>query len=633
MAITVYLDDIASDVTVGTETKQVANLGTTGAIGFAQCSVATVLGPTAGLQLRDGASNPLTWFTEPLEAVTISGTITFNIWGNESSMNANAGFQVKVERCDGSGNVISTIVNSERGTEMSTTDAVNTWTATPTSTTLAAGDRLKFTVYANDAGGTMASGFTVNMFYSNNATNDISSVAFTETLAAAPSGLTVQAVPASMTLSALGNVTEIAASVASLAASASAEIQAVATGRGTVTLSASGGVIESASSVGSLTLSALAALGGGAPLILTSPSSLITLSAVASAQEAASGVGTLAVSSPATGQAVVTSTASISLAALASVQEAPRAVASLGLSAPASASSTLSAPAALLSLSSSASAQEVVSGSGSITLSGVGAVSEVAQSVSTLTLSAQAATSMPVVVFAPAGSMLLSAVASASDVLSSTASMAMQALGRVVASAQAPSGSLLMSALASSALSASGRGTVSMSASAGVNEVLTTSPGTIIMSAAAFLPGFPLQVQSPASTMTLSGVASVSSQVQALPAGITLSAGGRLSEISSSVASMSLSSPASVSLVSTGRASIALGAVASAYESATTIPATITLSASAAIISGQAPFTGIRPVLETAVRTGPSTTDVSKSELPVTISPDGAPSLESVVGS
>lgn len=124
----------------------------------------TAAGPTAGVQLTESAGGAVTsWMTNCLQAVTISGTITFNIRGLESNALANAGFQVKVERCNAAGVVQSTIVNSERGTEMGTSDAANNWTASPTSTALSDGDRLKITVYANDAGGNMTSGRTVTI--------------------------------------------------------------------------------------------------------------------------------------------------------------------------------------------------------------------------------------------------------------------------------------------------------------------------------------------------------------------------------------------------------------------------------------------------------------------------------------
>lgn len=147
-------------------------------------NTATVAGPTAGVQLNDVNNNPMSFLSNPLNGVTISGTITFNLWGSESNMSANVGFDALVERCDGSGNVISTIARSEFGSELAvTTRAVNNWTAAPTSTTLNQGDTIRVTVFGNDVG-TMASGFSFNLGFSGttDAVDGDSYVQFTEAI-------------------------------------------------------------------------------------------------------------------------------------------------------------------------------------------------------------------------------------------------------------------------------------------------------------------------------------------------------------------------------------------------------------------------------------------------------------------
>ncbi|HEY3435642.1 MAG TPA: hypothetical protein VGK41_08310, partial [Solirubrobacterales bacterium] len=135
-------------------------LSTSRGAGVTGIAASTAAGPTSGLEV---GSTPYEWVSRPLSAdVTISGTITFNIWGSESSMSANAGFQVIVERLDHTGAIVSTVINSERGVELGTSVAVHNWTGSPTSTSFNKGDRIRIRVLANDAGGTMASGFTVN---------------------------------------------------------------------------------------------------------------------------------------------------------------------------------------------------------------------------------------------------------------------------------------------------------------------------------------------------------------------------------------------------------------------------------------------------------------------------------------
>lgn len=140
----------------------------------------TVAGPTNGVQLP---LTPISWWYR-VNAVTISGAITKNLWGFESAMNANAGLQVIIDRCDGSGAFISTVQNSEHGTELATSSAVRNWaTGTVTSTTFADGDYIRLRVYANDVG-TMASGYTVtiSMNGSTAGASGDSYVTFTETI-------------------------------------------------------------------------------------------------------------------------------------------------------------------------------------------------------------------------------------------------------------------------------------------------------------------------------------------------------------------------------------------------------------------------------------------------------------------
>ena len=181
MATKVFLLDSTSEVTIGSESKKVASL-IQGSSVVSTDATATVGGPTSGVQLQK-SSTILTWFSRPLRSVTISGTVTFNLWGLESATQANTGFDVLVERCDQNGNVLSTIIRSERGTELGTTASVNNWTGTPTSTSLNEGDRIKITVFGNDAGGNMgnARSFTMN-YGAGTGVNGDSYVQFTETL-------------------------------------------------------------------------------------------------------------------------------------------------------------------------------------------------------------------------------------------------------------------------------------------------------------------------------------------------------------------------------------------------------------------------------------------------------------------
>lgn len=181
MATKVFLRDSTSEVTVGSETKKVATLIQGSAL-VSTDATATVGGPTSGIQLKKNTVL-VTWYSNPLRAITISGTITFNLWALESASQANTGLDVLVEHCDQNGNVLSTIVRSEQGTELGTSATARNWTANPTSTALNEGDRIKITVFGNDAGGNMGSARTFTMNYgAGTGVNGDSYIQFTETL-------------------------------------------------------------------------------------------------------------------------------------------------------------------------------------------------------------------------------------------------------------------------------------------------------------------------------------------------------------------------------------------------------------------------------------------------------------------
>lgn len=109
----------------------------------------------------------LSWFSEPItEAVTISGTVTVNIRGLESANTVNSGRGILIERTNNAGTVQSTIVADSTVpatiTEYTTTDAANgAATYTPTSTSMAIGERIKVTLKVRNVG-TMGAGSVTN---------------------------------------------------------------------------------------------------------------------------------------------------------------------------------------------------------------------------------------------------------------------------------------------------------------------------------------------------------------------------------------------------------------------------------------------------------------------------------------
>lgn len=114
------------------------------------------------IQVTDGAGGTaLAWYSDPLQPVTIAGTITVNLHGLESATTVNAGFGIVLERTKSDGNASSTIIAETTVpaviTELGATDTLITGTFTPTLTALKAGERIKLTVKIRNVG-TMAAG-------------------------------------------------------------------------------------------------------------------------------------------------------------------------------------------------------------------------------------------------------------------------------------------------------------------------------------------------------------------------------------------------------------------------------------------------------------------------------------------
>ena len=124
----------------------------------------------AHILTKTAGGTPIVWISAPLASgVTISGTITPNLWGLESAIQCNCGARYEVLRwsvsADGivsAGGIVSSLgISSDGGlSEWGTSAAVRTApTLTPTSTTFKAGDRIVILIYNDDGNGvTEASG-------------------------------------------------------------------------------------------------------------------------------------------------------------------------------------------------------------------------------------------------------------------------------------------------------------------------------------------------------------------------------------------------------------------------------------------------------------------------------------------
>jgi len=114
---------------------------------------------TAGHIITKTAGGTKTiWLSAPLASgVTISGTITPNLWGLESANQCNCGARYEVLRWSvAAGGIVSSLGISTDGgvTEWGTSAAVRTSpTLTPTSTGFSTGDRIALVIYNDDGNG------------------------------------------------------------------------------------------------------------------------------------------------------------------------------------------------------------------------------------------------------------------------------------------------------------------------------------------------------------------------------------------------------------------------------------------------------------------------------------------------
>lgn len=176
-----------------------AALATTRGAGVTPYSSTPVAGPTLGVEIGPlSLAFPIEWLSPPLSAdVTISGTITANIWAAETDMNGNVAINVQIDRVSRVDGTITSVVKSTRITEVAvTTRAVNNFTTGMTSgaytgVAFARGDRIRIRIFGDDAGTMGAAGsFNAGVDGTTGAADGDSFVTFTETFAfeSAPAG-------------------------------------------------------------------------------------------------------------------------------------------------------------------------------------------------------------------------------------------------------------------------------------------------------------------------------------------------------------------------------------------------------------------------------------------------------------
>lgn len=204
MATQLWLDDKSStDVRYwygdrafnqeGTANRTTGFLRTSRGVGASDRSFSTINGPVSPPDLA-----AFRFQTPPLAAdVTISQSISYNLWAYEGAMTANVTAYIEIERIQPDGTV--TIIGTKNHTtEFGTASAVVTGSITPTSTACKAGDSIGVSLMFTDGGGTMVFANAAHYVVSGStasASGD-SSVTFTDTLSfttTAPAGTTLYA--------------------------------------------------------------------------------------------------------------------------------------------------------------------------------------------------------------------------------------------------------------------------------------------------------------------------------------------------------------------------------------------------------------------------------------------------------
>jgi hypothetical protein len=183
MSTTLYAHYASSDVQLAIKTESLSTTIGTSSL-YDSAYPGTANGPAS---INAGGADwvPTCWLSPTIAdggGATISGSITANLWMKESNTSANVGAKVLIQRCDSSGNVISTIASSAKGTEVGTSLSAQNWSISPTSTILVPGNRILVTVFGVDAGGTMKTGYTMAFQYDGPAGSGNSYVAFAESL-------------------------------------------------------------------------------------------------------------------------------------------------------------------------------------------------------------------------------------------------------------------------------------------------------------------------------------------------------------------------------------------------------------------------------------------------------------------
>lgn len=130
---------------------------------------------------------PLSFYTERVTApVTISGTITFNLWINRAAT-ALGRLRVRLWKLSAGGTNIETPIGTfDPSVDLASGTAAVNFTGTPTAFTLGVDERVVMRVYVTPVGGSFGTGTILFDYNTNVGLNGDSWISFTETIASRP---------------------------------------------------------------------------------------------------------------------------------------------------------------------------------------------------------------------------------------------------------------------------------------------------------------------------------------------------------------------------------------------------------------------------------------------------------------
>lgn len=171
MASRLYLRSTTDSITVDGDDAVARVLSETRGSSIVAYTKNTVNGPVGTLDATDqftintGDSDKISWASPSLAAMTVSGALTLQLTGSESSTTANSTLTAEVLRLSAVGAVLSVIAPAQRAhVELGTSTVIINWSSATSVTNLNSGDRIGIRVYVDDALGlTQSSGKVVTL--------------------------------------------------------------------------------------------------------------------------------------------------------------------------------------------------------------------------------------------------------------------------------------------------------------------------------------------------------------------------------------------------------------------------------------------------------------------------------------